>query len=108
MKKTLDWDNKGSDSTDPDGKYMFHVRAIDPSGEVAHVEVTVTAADVNDAPKIKGSRTETATDRLSDPIPAAPSETRVLEQDSDDRLPLPDGNGQPDADLLRYVRWHDR
>ena len=83
VKKTLDWDMNG---TPPDGKYMFYVRAIDPSGETAEVEVTVTATDANDAPKIMGSST-------SGNSPAAPSEIRVLEQDSDDR----DGNGQPDA-----------
>ena len=32
VKETLDWDMKGTD-TNPDGKYMFYVRAIDPSGE---------------------------------------------------------------------------
>ena len=75
VKKTLDWDMNG---TPPDGKYMFYVRAIDPSGETAEVEVTVIATDANDAPKIMGS---------GDSAPAAPSEIRVLEQDSDDRTP---------------------
>ncbi len=88
VKKTLDWDSKGTGADQ--GKYMFHVRAIDPSGETAHVEVTVTATEANDAPKIMGS-IESGT------APAAPSEVRVMEQDSDDRLPAPDGNGQPDA-----------
>ena len=77
VEKTLDWDNN-PDSTNPDGKYMFYVRAIDPSGEEAHVEVTVIATDANDAPKIMGSGAETET-RVS--------EVRVLEQDSDDRTP---------------------
>ena len=76
VNKTLDWDNNPND-TNPDGKYMFHVRAIDPSGEVAHVEVTVTATDANDAPTIMGSTATTGD------APAAPSEIRVLEQDSD-------------------------
>ena len=84
VKKTLDWDMNG---TPPDGKYEFYVRAIDPSGETAHVEVTVTATDANDAPKIMGSIATTGD------APDAPSEIRVLEQDSDDR----DGNNQPDA-----------
>ena len=83
VKKGLDWDMNG---TPPDGKYMFYVRAIDPSGEEAHVEVTVTATDANDAPTIMGS---TAT--AGDAAPAAPSEIRVLEQDRRRR------------DLLRYV-----
>ena len=85
VKKPLDWDMNG---TPPDGKYKFMVVAIDPSGETAEVEVTVIATDANDAPKIMGS---------GDPAPAAASEIRVLEQDSDDRLPMPDGNNQPDA-----------
>ena len=84
VKKTLDWDNN-PDSTNPDGKYTFKVRAIDPSGETAEVDVTVTATDANDAPKIMGSRTAKQTG--GSPIPAAPSEIRVLEQDSDDRNP---------------------
>ena len=75
VKKTLDWDMNG---TPPDGKYKFFIRAIDPSGEEAHVEVTVIATDANDAPTIKGSAT-------TGDAPTAPSEIRVLEQDSDDR-----------------------
>ena len=74
VKKTLDWDMNG---TPPDGKYMFFVRAIDPSGETAHVEVTVIATDDNDAPEIMGSIATTGD------VPPAPSEIRVLEQDSD-------------------------
>ncbi len=85
VEKTLDWDNN-PDSVDPDGKYTFKVRAIDPSGETAEVDVTVTATDANDAPKIMGSRTAAEQEARS-PIPAAPSEIRVLEQDSDDRNP---------------------
>ena len=50
MKKTLDYD------ANMDG-YKFYVRAIDPSGESAEVEVTVTATDTNDAPTIMGSLT---------------------------------------------------
>ena len=83
VKSTLDWDMNGDP---PDGKYKFMVVAIDPSGETAEVEVTVIAQDANDTPKILGSiATGTA--------PGAPSEIRVLEQDSDDR----DGNNRPDA-----------
>ena len=94
VENALDWDNMGTGADQ--GKYKFHVRAIDPSGESAHVEVTVTAQDANDAPKIMGSRTTIQqTDGVA--IPLAPSEIRVLEQDSDDRTPLPDGDGQPDA-----------
>ena len=75
VKKTLDWDMNGDP---PDGEYMFYVRAIDPSGEEAHVGVTVTAEDANDAPTIMGSH-----HHADAPVPAAPSEIRVLEQDSD-------------------------
>ena len=84
VKNTLDYDNKGTGADQ--GKYTFYVRAIDPSGETAEVEVTVIATDANDAPKIMGS-IATGTP------PGAPSEVRVLEQDSDDRS-TPEG---PDA-----------
>ena len=79
VRKPLDWDMNGPP---PDGKYEFYVRAIDPSGETAEVEVTVIATDANDAPKVMGSRTDAQQD-AGDAIPAAPSEIRVLEQDSD-------------------------
>ena len=71
VKKSLDYDNN------MDG-YTFHVRAIDPSGETAHVEVTVTTTDTNDAPNIRNSVASDAGafgDR-SDP----PSELRVWEK----------------------------
>ena len=48
VKSTLDYDSDG-------GKYTVFVKAIDPSGETAHVEVTVTATDANDAPVIRNS-----------------------------------------------------
>ena len=89
VKKTLDFDMNGDP---PDGKYKFYVRAIDPSGETAEVEVTVIAQDANDTPKINGSRT--AAQNLTDPIPEAPSELRVMEQDSDDR-DAPEGPDTP-------------
>ena len=59
---------KKLDADSGDGKYMFHVRAIDPSGETAEIEVTVTAMQANDAPEIMGSSlinaiTETAVER---------------------------------------------
>ena len=37
------------------GEYKVYVKAIDPSGETAHVEVTITVTDANDAPKIMNS-----------------------------------------------------
>ena len=56
------------------------------------MEVTVNVTNANDAPKIMGSRT--AVDVTADAaIPAAATELRVLEQDSDDR----DGNAMPDT-----------
>ena len=81
VKKTLDWDMNGEP---PDGMYKFYVRAIDPSGETAEVEVTVIATDANDTPVIMGSQTKTQKDDNQE-IPAPPSEVRVKEQDSDDR-----------------------
>ena len=43
------------DNADTAGTYKFYVRATDPSGETAQVEVTVTALDRNDAPEIMNS-----------------------------------------------------
>ena len=51
-------DGRDYDDTDPSdtaGTYKFFVRATDPSGEIAEIEVTVTAMDANDAPEIMGS-----------------------------------------------------
>ena len=90
VKNTLDYDMKGTGADQ--GKYKFYVRAYDPSGERAEVEVTVTVKDANDAPKIMGSRTQNQVDD-DGTIPDATSELRVMEQDSDDR----DGNSQPDT-----------
>ena len=94
VKNTLDYDMKGTGADQ--GKYKFHVRAYDPSGEWAEVEVTVTVTDANDAPKIMGSRTleQLQPDATPQPaIPEAATELRVMEEDSDDR----DGNSQPDT-----------
>ena len=86
--KALDFESRP-----PDGKYKFYIRAIDPSGERDEQLVTVTATDVNDAPKIMGSLTVTQlTSNPVPPVPAAKSELRVKEQDSDDE----DNDGQPD------------
>ena len=72
--KSLDYD-------DNMGGYTFHVRAIDPSGETAHVEVTVTTTDTNDAPNIRNSVESDAGTfgARSDP----PSELRVDEKAGD-------------------------
>ena len=91
VKDTLDWDDNPMGGP-PDGKYEFMVVAIDPSGETAEVEVTVIARDANDTPVIRGSRT-TQQQLDSAAIPNAPSEIRVMEQDSDDR----DALAGPDA-----------
>ena len=81
-------DYEGSSS----GVYTFDVRAIDPSGESAEVEVTVTATDANDAPVIMGSSA------TSGDSPPAASELRVNEKD-DDKGAAP-YDGKPDMLLL--------
>ena len=55
--KKLDFDNNPPQPADADGKYVFWVRATDPSGEGNgedhdYIKVTVTATDVNDAPRV--------------------------------------------------------
>ena len=86
------------------GKYTVTVRAIDPSGEFDDVEVTVTATNTNDAPKIMGSLTA-AQITEGDSVPNAASELRVDEKDDDLKqypytgvpdMPLP-AVGLPDA-----------
>ena len=59
-------------------EYEFQVRATDPSGDSAFADITVKVMDRNDAPEISGAL-----------------ELRVMEQDSDDLLPL----NNPDGDL---------
>ena len=73
--KTLDYDDNNADG------YKFHVRAIDPSGETAEVEVTVNVTDANDAPEIKDSVVSGDNNFAgrSDP----PSELRVNEKAGD-------------------------
>ena len=83
VKKTLDYDAKGG--------YTIFVRAKDPSGETAHIEVTVKTTDANDAPTIMGSLPAGATGAT----PAASSELRVNEQNADG-----DYTGAPDMLLL--------
>ena len=72
--KSLDYDGN------TERKYEFYVRAYDPSGESGQVMVTVNVTDANDAPEIMGS----VTDPANNTAPAAPSELRVNEQDSDE------------------------
>ena len=55
--KKLDWDNNPAHPDNADGEYVFWVRATDPSGEGEgedhdYIKVTVTASDVNDAPRV--------------------------------------------------------
>ena len=85
--KTLDYDDNA------DG-YKFHVRAIDPSGETAEVEVAVNVIDANDAPEIMDSVVsgDNNFEGRSDP----PSELRVMEK-ADDTY-----DGSPDM-LTRSV-----
>ena len=87
VKKTLDYD------ANMDG-YKFYVRAIDPSGETAEVEVTVKTTDTNDAPKIMGSLADDAAADAT--VLDAASELRANEQDSDDDS----YTGAPDMLLL--------
>ena len=62
--KKLDWDNNPAHPKDADGEYVFWVRATDPSGESVdgedndYIKVTVTATDVNDAPRVVDGRAE--------------------------------------------------
>ena len=49
----LDFD-ENPNGANPDGMYAFVVRATDPSGEFDDQDVTVTATNENDAPKIAG------------------------------------------------------
>ena len=85
--RTLDYeegnDSRDYDATDPATKaeYEFQVRATDPSGDEAIADVTVEVMDRNDAPGILGA-----------------SELRVMEQDSDDLLPLNDPDGDLDVE----------
>ena len=103
----LDFDMNG---TPPDGKYLVVVRATDPSGQPVNVTVTITATDANDAPVIMGDVETPATELVTDADPA-PAELRVAEQDSDDRTPLPDGDGMPDTAYVpltgNVFRAHD-
>ena len=85
---------------------MFNVRAIDPSGETAHVEVTVTATDANDAPKIMGSlntddiaANNDDNDNNDVDVPKAPSELRVDEKDDDIKEANYPYTGVPDMPL---------
>ena len=81
--RTLDYeegDGRDYAATNPattKAEYEFQVRATDPSGDTAVADITVEVMDRNDAPMIYGM-----------------PELRVMEQDSDDLLPLnnPDGN----------------
>ena len=91
---TLDFDAEGTLQPPNPKEYSFYVRAIDPSGEDAEVEVTVTVTNANDPPMIMGSA-------ATGDVPEAPSELRVYEHDSDDRDDPPDGadvdfTGEPD------------
>ena len=62
--KPLDWERDPSASEGvPDGKYEVWVRATDPSGEMNdedndYIKVTITATDVNEAPRVTGGLAE--------------------------------------------------
>ena len=81
--KTLDYEEDNDGRTygangATAGEYKFQVKATDPSGDEAIADVTVEVMDRNDAPAIFGM-----------------AELRVMEEDSDDLLPL----NNPDGDL---------
>ena len=95
VKKTLDWDMNG---TPPDGKYMFYVRAIDPSGEEAHVEVDGYRYGRQRRPEDKGEHrhhTWGCSDRAFGSQGVGAGQRRP-------------GRQQPaGCYLLRYALWHD-
>ncbi len=70
------------------GVYKVIVRATDPSGETAEVEVTITATAANDAPVIMGS--VASTNSVFGDRPDAPSELRVDEKSGDSYDGTPD------------------
>ena len=76
--EATDGRNYAGDTASTAGTYKFWVRATDPSGETAEIEVTVTATDANDAPKIKGSVAAEADGDFPD-RPVAPAELTVNE-----------------------------
>ena len=59
--------------------YKFQIRATDPSGDSTLADITVKVTDMNDAPVIMGA-----------------TELRVMEQDSDDLLPINNADGMLD------------
>jgi hypothetical protein len=108
---TLDYD-ANPNTNSPDGKYVFSVKATDPSGEDATVEVTVTATAANDAPAIMGSlrppdyEENARLNRAPDfGTPDAPAELTVREKDDDNdsytgfpQMPLPGNTVADDGD----------
>ena len=119
--KPLDWDDKPSASDDPDGKYILWVRATDPSGETFegedndYIKVTITASDINEAPKVKDGRAEISIDEVdSSKKPsdgsayyiglgnAADSLGGVTQSANDDNL-----YRRVDADRVDSGRWPD-
>ena len=77
--KPLDWDNNPAHPMDADGKYVVWVRATDPSGETTndedndYIKVTITATDVNDAPKVTDGLVEISIDDEQQDGQRAPS-----------------------------------
>ena len=66
--KRLDADEIGEGRTTmaEKGKYVFYVRATDPSGFDDQIEVTVTAKPVNEAPKVMGHGEGTVFEEATD------------------------------------------
>ena len=133
--KKLDWDNNPVHPDDADGEYVFWVRATDPSGEGAgedndYIKVTVTATNVNDAPRVVDGRDEislnevnstakdddatkfvglgyrltgTAPNQTMEMDPANPNLYHRSDEDRVDRGIWPEPLAGPDGRLFEYV-----
>ena len=82
------------------GEYKVYVKAIDPSGETAHVEVTITVTDANDAPVIRESvAADPSSDNEFGPRGAPPTELRVNERAKAADASSETYNGMPDMPI---------
>ena len=87
---------KGLNYEDHADGYTIFIRAVDPSGETDHVQVTIKVTDANDAPDIMGSSEINAdgepideNDAVRAMMPDAPSELRVKEKVGNDYDGMP-------------------
>ncbi len=81
------------------GEYKVYVKAIDPSGETAHVEVTITVTDANDAPKIRNSAAFVEADSAFGDRTDPPTELRVNEKAKAAGASSETYNGMPDMPI---------